>query len=215
MKSESEKLCKKSFDKYLRKIKTDLKLIWKDVEQKDEPPDYYLYINNIKYAVEVTILINKVNVGLNNHYPVGIIRDYLEKFVTEEVETSARQNNILKGNYLVVFSKPIYNFTEVKNIIQSKLLSYIYDTRNADKAPQKVIYKKREQECIIEKVDNKIDNVVMGGPIILKWEGEILDEAILLLNDRLDDKEIKLRNIYEPKIILLHDQYPFSGFKNI
>ena len=63
MKSKSEELCKSCFDKYLREQLPDSNVVWEDVEQRYEPPDFYLTIDNAKYAVEVTILILKADVG--------------------------------------------------------------------------------------------------------------------------------------------------------
>lgn len=210
MKSKSEEFCKVSFDTYLRKIMPISNLLWTDVKQKDEPPDYYLSVDDIKYAVEVTILMQKVNVEAKNHLPIGIIRNLLSKFVKEEVEMVARNGGYLQGAYLVVFSKPITNFAEVKGAIQTELLSYIADTIASSKASPRVIYKNSRQECLIEKVNSEDNKVVMGGPVIFKWEGESLAEAKQLLNERLDEKKHRLRNISLSKILLLHDKYPFT-----
>jgi hypothetical protein len=210
MKSESEEFCKDSFNEYLRKITPASSLIWKEVELKAEPPEFYLSVNGTIYAVEVTILMQKVNVGAKKHLPVGIIRDLLERFVADEVEVVARNSSYLQGAYLVVFSKPITNFADVKGMIQSGLLSYISATQAVTKAPPKVVYKHNRQECLIEKVHNEEDKVVMGGPVLSRWEGEALAEAKQLLAHRLDEKQHRLRNISDPKILLLHNKYYFA-----
>jgi hypothetical protein len=211
MKSESEEFCKVSFDTHLRKIIPTSNLLWTEVAQKAEPPDYYLSVNDKKYAVEVTILIQKMGVGAKNHLPVGIIRDLLDKFVKEEVELVAREGGYLRGAYLVSFSKPITNFSEVKGQMKTQLLSYISETLTVSKASPKVIYKNSKEECKIEKLHSKDDKVVMGGPFILKWEGEVLAEAEQILNERLEEKKYRLRNICLSKILLLHDKYLFAN----
>jgi hypothetical protein len=114
MKSESEEFCKHSFDNYLRKIIPSSNLTWDEVKKEDEPPDFYLSVNGTIYAVEVTILMQKVNVGTKNPLPASHIRDLLERFVTDEVEVVARNSGYLQGAYLVEFSKPITNFADVK-----------------------------------------------------------------------------------------------------
>ena len=213
MKSKSEKFCKASFDTYLRKKIPTANLFWTDIEQKDEPPDYYLAVNDINYAVEVTILIQKMDVGANNHLPGGTIRDLLDKFIKEEVALVAKKGDYLRGAYLVSISKPITNFSEVKEQIKTKLLLYISDTLAAIKASPKMIYKNSKQECVIEKLHSKDDKVVMGGPYFFKSEGEALEEAKQILNERLEEKKYKLRNISLPKILLLHDKYFFADHK--
>ena len=143
MKSESEEFCKNSFDMYLRKISPALSLGWTEVEQKAEPPEYYLSMNGVIYAVEVTILIQKVDVRAKNHLPVGVIRDLLKRFVDDEVEGVARRSGYLQGAYLVAFSKPVTNFANVKSVIQSELLSFIAATQLAIKAPARSLQVKR------------------------------------------------------------------------
>ena len=214
MKSESEKFCKNSFDKYLRKINPALSLDWTDVEKKDEPPDFYLSTNGVIYAVEATKLIQKVDVRAKKHLPVGVIRDLLERFVDDEVETVARKSGSLQGAYLVAFSKPITNFANVKSMIQSELLSYIAATQLATKAPVRVVYKENREECRIEKIHGEESKVVMGGPSMAEWKIEALVEAKQLLDERLGEKQRRLRNIGEPKILLLHNRYHFVDLEN-
>jgi hypothetical protein len=210
MKSESEEFCKESFDKYLRKTIPTHQLLWEDVDEKAEPPDFYLTVERTRYAVEVTQMIEKGDIGVKNLLPVRVIRDVLTRFVKEDVEAVAMSGGYLRGAYLVIFSKPMVNFADVKYQIQADLLSYISETQTASKAPSRRIYKAGRQECEIAKSHNRQDKVVMGGPIIGKHEGEILDKAKQLLDDRLTEKTHRLRNIGNSKILLLHDKYPFA-----
>jgi hypothetical protein len=115
-------------------------IVWKEVEQRNEPPDYYLSLNGTTYAVEVSILIQKVDVKARKYLPVGIVRDLFTKFVAGEIEALARNGKFLQGCYLVSFSKPITNFAKVKGIIQSELLSYISATQAVSKALAKIVY---------------------------------------------------------------------------
>ena len=212
MKSDSEEFCKDKFDKYLKNLFSHSVIVWEEVPQKDEPPEFYLLINGSKYAVEVTILMQKVNVGTKKPLPVRKIGDLLRNFVADEVESIARDDNYLHGAYLVSCSKPIDNFTNVKKMIQNELLAYIGATQGLNNAPSKVVYKYGRQECEITKRHDRENKVVMGGPVISKWEGTILAEAKGLLSKSIAEKEHKLRNISCPKILLLHDKYHFADF---
>jgi len=214
MKSESEELCKNSFDMYLRKISPGLSLRWIEVEQKAEPPDYYLSMHGVIYAVEVTILIQKIDVRAKNHLPVGVIRDLLKRFVDDEIEAVARKGGYLQGAYLVAFTKPVTNFANVKSMIQSGLLSFIAATQIAIKAPVRVVYKHNREECRIEKIHGEENKVVMGGPSMASWKSEALTEAKQLLDDRFGEKQSKLRNIREPRILLLHNRYDFLDLED-
>ena len=214
MKSDSEEFCKTMFDIYLMGLFPDSSIFWEDVKQKDEPPDYYLFVDGIKYAVEVTRLMWKINVGANNPLPPRTIRDLLREFVVE-VESTARAQNYLHGVYLVIFPKPIDNFESVRSSIQSELLNYIQQTQRVINAPSELVYKNGRQKCVIEKMRDDENKVNMGGPSFGKREGEIFDDTKQLLAERLSNKEIKLKNINYPKILLLHDEYPFSDLEAI
>ena len=211
MKSKEEEFCKDSFDAYLREKIPIRSLLWKEVEKVAEPPDFYLCVGNTEYAVEVTTLIEKIDVGTNNQLPVKVIIRHLKKFVKDEVEVIAKNNNYLRGTYLITFSKPITNFTKIKDMIQTGLRSYISDTQVVNKAAPRVVYKNGRQECQIEKVHNQQDKVIMGGIIISKWEEEALATARQLFYVRLDEKMHKLRNLSHPKILLLYDRFPFTS----
>ena len=154
MKSPSEELCKNSFDKLLRNLLPYSSISWEDVPQIYEPPDYYLSIDGMKYAVEVTILMKKVNVGKKYQpLPYRKISENLKCFINTDIEAIARDNNYLRGTYFVSFSEPIKNFMEKKGEIKSNLLSYIRETQNSSNAPCKVFNNNYREEYEIEKIE--------------------------------------------------------------
>jgi len=63
VKKKSEEFCKSKFDEFLKAVSKSASIQWEDVAQKDEPPDYYLCLNKAKYAVEITSLVEKKEVG--------------------------------------------------------------------------------------------------------------------------------------------------------
>ena len=150
--------------------------------------------------------MQKFDVGTKKPLPLGKIRDELEKFVRDKVESVALDNDCLHGLYLVTFSKPIDSFTNVKNIIQKKLLTYIRATQGLGNAPGELIYKCGRQTCKITKVHDRDNKVIMAGPGDSKFKSEILADAYQLLNKSIEEKEHKLRNISCPKVLLLHNK---------
>jgi hypothetical protein len=205
-KSASEEFCKDRFEEFLKNLLPGSIISWNPVEKKDEPPDFYLSVDGIKYAVEVTRLMQKVTVGTKKPLPVGKIRDLLEKFVIDEVESIARDSHYLHGTYLVAFSKPIINFTNVRTTIQENLLTYIRATESLNNAPGELIYECGRQNCKITKVHDRGDKVLMGGPGDSKWQREILADAYQLLDKSIGEKRHRLRNISCPKVLLLHNR---------
>lgn len=113
------------------------------------------------------------------------------------------------------FPTPIDAFASVQDGIREQLLEYIRCTASIETAPQEIVYKRRvprqrPQRCGIQKVNNERKQVLMGGPMLSKWEGEIAQAACRLLNDRLGIKADKLKAITEPWILLLLDKYIFT-----
>jgi hypothetical protein len=189
MKSRSEEFCKDSLVRYIRKIDPSSFIIWEDVEKKKEPPDYYLTVHGTNFAVEVTRLVRKEKVGAENYLPVGIIRDFLKRFVSDEIEAVAKNSGCLHGSYLISFSEPITSFAAVKDLIQSELLTYVSATQLAGQCSPQVVYNCDQQECQIEKLSNPEDEVIVGGPIISSWEGDAQAEFAQLIDKRLDEKK--------------------------
>jgi hypothetical protein len=165
-------------------------------------------LDGLKFAVEVTRLMSKVEVGANKPLPFVIIGDDLEQIVID-VEREAKRDDYLQGTYRVYFSKPIENLASNRSVLQRGLLKYIRATQNLGNALPQIIFKQDRQKCQIEKQDLNKDKVVMGGPIISKWEGEIIVEMCQILVERLTEKQRLLRNIVYPKILLLHHKYPY------
>ena len=214
MKRADEEFCKAQFDAFVKKFFAPSEVIWQEVAQQDEPPDYYLFLSNAKFAVEVTTLLEKVSVGTSSSLPHDVISDILQQFV-DEVETIARARGYLRGDYLVSFSTPIDDFAVVQDSIRGKLLEYIRRTSSLDRTPLEIVFERtvpqqRPQQCGIQKVGSKRNRVLLGGPAWFKWEGHAAIDICDLLNESLDTKADKLNAVTDPKILLLVDVYRFA-----
>jgi len=214
MKREDEEFCKAQFDTFVKQFFTLPEVTWEEVAQRDEPPDYYVCLGNTRFAVEVTTLMELVSVGTSSPLPHFQIHRLLEKFV-DNVEEIAGKAGYLQGNYLVSFSTPIDNFSDVQDEIRDKLLGYIQNTSDTETSPLEIVFERivpqqRPQQCGIQKLGNKPNRVVEGGPVWVKWEGEAAEGICDLLNESLDTKAGKLKGIGEPKILVLLDEYRFA-----
>jgi len=208
-KSASEDFCKNIFHEFLMKHLPNSAISWASVEQKNEPPDYFLFIDGTKYAVEITIIVETLDIGAKEPLPIGKIQDELKKFIQDKVESVARDNHYLHGLYSVKFWKPVHSFTTIKAIIQCKLLTYIRNTQTLSDSPSELIYESGRQICKITKIHDKDNAVLMAGPDDFKIESEVLADACQLLNKHIQEKEYKLRNISCPKVLLLHNKDNF------
>jgi len=214
MKRADEELCKTQFETFLRGFFAPAEMNWMEVDQLYEPPDYYLLLAGARFAVEVTTLLERVLVGDGSLLPHAVISRILQDFV-ENVETTARAEGCLHGDYLVAFLTPIDNFANFRDEIQRRLLDYIRSTSSLERSPLEIVFERivpqqRPQQCGIQKVGSKLDRVVSGGPVWAKWEGDAAVDLCGLLNQSLDTKVDKLRDITVPKILLLLDKYMFA-----
>jgi hypothetical protein len=214
MKRADEEFCKTQFDAFLRRFFASPGVVWEEVAQQDEPPDYYLLLGNARFAIEVTTLVERVPVGSASSLPHGVISKILWDFV-EEVEATARAEGCLHGDYLVAFSTPIDNFASVRNEIQKGLLNYVRDTGSQERVPLKIVFERvvtqqRPQQCGIQKVCNKPDRVKSGSWVSAKGRRDATTDLCNLLNESLNTKVDKLQDIAVPKILLLLDEYIFA-----
>lgn len=207
-KRKDEEFCKTKFDEFIKKISKAGSIRWEDVDQKDEPPDYYLYLNDVKYAVEISALIEKIDIG-NRILPHFVIISSLRKLV-DEVETEARKKRFLKGTYIVKFSQPINNLEKVGNHLFNNLLTHIKATQYKNTSAEYTVFKQGIRKCTIEKLNDLDNKIYKMGPNQAKWGGEIAKEICALLEERLIEKYSLLRGTLDPKILLLYDAYYFA-----
>lgn len=209
MKRADEEFCKSEFDAFVKAHFEPAAVVWEEVARRDERPDYYLYLRGVRFAVEVTTLMEKVTVGMMTLSEATIISSLWD--LVDEVEMIARSGGYLHGRYLVDFSRPIDDLRDVRDQIQSDLLDYIEATQDSSSAPERTVFQQGSQWCRIRKLQDRPDEVEQGGPSFSKWEGEAAEEICRLLEERLIAKNHTLRNIRCPKILLLYDSYRFAS----
>jgi len=209
MKSDNEKFCKLKFNEFVKGSSKFNAIRWEDVAQKDEPPDYFLYLNDTKYAVEVTILMEKTEVGNLKLPQIAIVASLWG--LVDKVEATAKELDYLNGAYLVSFSRPLANFKRIREQLFNDLLAYVKATKNVSTASEQIIFKRGTQKCTIRKMHDQKSYIGKAGPSGGKWEGEVAEEICTLLEERINSKFHKLRKITEPKILLLYDAYHFAS----
>jgi hypothetical protein len=210
MKSSIEELCKSSFDEYLKSILSNQTFSWVEVRPDDEPPDFYLIINNNRFAIEVTTLMENIQVGPLVLSQQKIIQT-LWRFI-RDVESLAKSRELLHGAYTVTFTHAINNFKIVREKIQENILAYLSATYNLTEAKVEDIYRASGREIVrISKSHNNKNVIYPVGPIVTKWESEASVDIFTILEERITTKAEKLKNRIEPKILLLYDAYGFAS----
>lgn len=199
-----ERTCKRSFNAYLcKKIKLE-DICWLT---GDEPPDYYLIVKGVKYAVEATTIMEMIPLGRSAFPKAYIYFSHID--ILHEVEERALGEGALKGTYAVFFSKPITNLKQSRDVIKVRLLNYVRRTRNDLFNGAEVIFKRQDEEVTVLKQHNKSAIIGIGGFARSKWEANARQEVLLLIQDRIKTKVEKLSMIKLPKILLLFNDHKF------
>lgn len=201
---ESEEICKQSFNAYLATKLDPEDVSWLD---GDEPPDYYLMVRGVKYAVEATTVMEMVTVD-STEFPIASISHSLRRLACE-VEKQASREGTLSGTYAVIFLEPITNFAQFRASMREGLLNYVRRTQADGSAPPEVIFERQGQECTVQKFHNLSSNIGIAGPMKLGWVIEIQQEACRLLQAVVTNKAHKLSQVMFPKILLLLNEYRF------
>lgn len=208
MKRPYEEITKLEFDRLAKSIFPNASLVWDEVPQHLEPPDWYLNVNNMRYAVEATSVIDLLSITPDIKLSAINVSATLSEFI-KDVEKSAKTQGILSGAYTVTLC-PIPNFSENRKILADKFLNYISHTKSLQSAPEYTLGYVRQHCISIKKEHNDKDYVAAGISMGVKWEGEAQEDLSQLVSNALTAKVHKLRSVSEPIILLILDEYHYS-----
>ena len=204
--SHIETLCKEKLEAYLGKKYPAEVPIW---SPGSEPPDFWMSFYNSNYAVEMTSIVDRFEVG-SISLPEPSVDKSLSKFVTQ-METQAKEERILNGTYLVQFRKPVQNLRNVKEKIQILIMDYLCKTADVESAPEKLIWSSSEDVCFISKIHGNKDRLYCGWPPRGSFEEAAKTELCKMLDHALKTKAKKMLHIPDPKIIVIHDYYGLAS----
>lgn len=201
-----EELAKSAFTKFLNTRPEQYKITWVAVPQEFEPPDYYINIEGMRYAVEVTAIIDQIEIN-GRAYSSLDISSSLRKFI-DELEAIVKSKNMLRGGYAVGLS-PLSNFPDRRGELLTKLLKYIERTQDMVKADEEVIIKSGYEYVSIQKLDDKesyVGEIISFTP---RYKSESLEELSASLIYTLQYKTTKLSKISGPIILLILDSFNY------
>lgn len=204
-----QEFCKVRFEAYLRQRSSVAEQI--EWQEGPDPPDYYLIVGNQKYAVEVTSIAEKIDIGSGKEIEREKLVEYRKRLVAE-VESEAKTQGILRGCYVVAFGPllpPWFNLPGRSQKIKCALLKYIQETQDVETAPER-----RITHCWIRKksLSPSQEVVVLFEPWSFWWEGEAvakacewLESAIKKKADRLEGADQRLGTKLPKILLILHD----------
>jgi len=208
--SNIEEFCKKSFHKFLKKDDSIKNIEWCI---GNNPPDYILKLKNKSFAVEVTTIMEKIEVGKGSIGLVSIQKS-LQRLL-DEIEKEALSQGILRGSYAVSFNKPVSDFRKERIAIKDALLNFIKETKNEQNTGEIRIYKKVDEKISVLKVDESPNRIYFGPALArAKWHGEAKQEALEIIQQIIDNKTKKLSKISLPKILLIYNHHSFMDLED-
>jgi hypothetical protein len=165
-----EEFCRGEFDRWL-KHHTGAIPEWKP---GDEPPDFWLTLNDVKYAVEVTRIVCQ-----DDRKDWASLRK-----LAKEVSEMARNAGELSGTYLVTFEGRVAQMSKVRRSIKDRLLHYIRQTTSVETQSGQAIEVDGAVLCTISKLHNR--------GAALCPAGGVHNKAILV-----SDAQTKLRQLLQ------------------
>lgn len=196
---DDETWCKDCFDNFLSTRYPSVHRVWED---GTEPPDFFLTLDSVRFAVEISKLSEQV------HTPKGSIPEASYDAATErfrkDVEQEALSSGFLSGSYALSFDGPLSDVRRGYRNAKAVALQYIERTRAATSARERDLVPMEPGLITIEKLTPSGDLITGVWNGATKWGDQIEEDAVRHLDSMLDEKRRKMARI-QPPIILLAD----------
>jgi hypothetical protein len=210
MKRNDEEACRSAFDRFLLERFAPGSIQWEEVEL--DPPDFYLYIEGQRFAVEVTQVMENLQLdprSVSSRGATAFLRELVEK-----VEDSVREKGSLKSGYVIECSEPLDNYIYLKHkreVLVDRLVKYIQVTQATDSASREVVFQRNTCWIAITKIRSAPTGIRLLETGVKLADG-IPTELCNLVERRVVEKTEKLSDIVLPKILLLYDAYGYHSY---
>jgi len=177
-------------------------------KQKKDPPDFDFFIDEKKYAVEVTQTKSRRKAILDNQLVIEKTYRLTQFDFIKDVERNAIQKGILNGVYNVRFFDPIISqkFNKIKSQIKKQIIDYICRTNNIKSSRKEIIYLKNKKIASIYKLNIGLNKIYPTESQSLWPESpEKIEICRQMIEEAVNKKKNKLVNnkINYPRILLL------------
>jgi len=206
MKRSDEEHCRVAFDRFLEGENPASHREWCEVPADQEPPDYYLTLGAERYAVEVTSVVEFVDV-LPKPLSQITLNQSAERLV-HKAEAIASRQGILSGAY-AVYLGPIDNFAAHRESLLQAIVEYVRRTAALPSAPAATLHKGSGRHYDIRKVSATGSLIGLMFSEGAKWQVEARDELHALLRAAVTRKARLLCGL-RPACLLLLDRYLFA-----
>ncbi len=171
-----------------------------------DPPDLYLTLGAERFAVEVSALVEFVQTD-RGKIPEATYNHATDR-LREEIEEEALSRGVLRGAYAMWFDGTAFpDPRSDRATVKAAALRYVRGTHDAERAPEVDLLPSEPGIVVICKLCVSETNMVAGewdggGG----WGGEIIALAENALHAKLEEKRGKLRDVPEPRILLLENR---------
>jgi hypothetical protein len=210
MKRDDEEVCRSAFNRFLLEWFDPGSIQWEEVTR--DPPDFHLDIEGRRFAVEVTQVMEGLELDSRSVSSLGVTV-FLQRLV-EEVEGSAVEGGFLRGAYVLECSEPLDSYAHLKRkrgSLVDRLVEYIQATQTAKSAPREVVFQRSSCWVAITKVHSASTEIRLLETGAMFGDG-IAAQLCKLVERQVAEKAKKLSDIAHPKILLLYDAYGFHSY---
>lgn len=210
MGTEREEPAKLKLSDFLRGSLDCTDFVWEAGPSKNEPPDYYLTVRGVKYAVEMTSTPTVVAPPRGNPIQIEAYRDAMRKLAEEATKRSIEAGS-LRGYYVIHTYRPIHDFRSQRERLLTNILSYVRETTGPNSAKRKAIERRGLGATTVEKIKPE-PCLIEHTHSMLAREPTIATTTCELLRTVLKSKTKKLNSgsVSEPRILVVANTYPFA-----
>jgi hypothetical protein len=214
MKKAQEEFCKCCFNLHLMRFVEREHIKWE--EELGKSPDYYLWIDGTKYAVEVSTIPDILRTVGSKEFSIASFTTTIQELVCG-IEAHTLREGILSGKYHAMFWGPFSNFKQARKRIEKGFVDYIRRTQRVDQAPLEMVINQGAERCAVERLSAEKQCIItsFSGPNLSEWEAKAQEEACRLLQSIVERKASLLQQITLPKILVLEDAYPLVQGKHV
>jgi len=195
-----EEFAKEAFSRFLARVGRPFS--WRG---GTEPPDYFLETDGTTFAIEITQVVEAVDVGSHTMSYHGMSAAL--KRLTGRLEDQAKSRGLLHGKHAIALS-PIPNLAALEASITEAVLRYLADTQARDATPWTTILSSTDGDAVairkLSAAGATIGEMIGSGA---KWGPDVVKEANSLIHAAILSKTERLKGLAGDIVLLLVDAY--------
>ena len=206
---DEEEVCKDCFVDHLKRVCGCIDVT--ATPEKNDPPDYWVWISGKRFAVEVTSIVN------DQAYMARCKR------LAQEIEEHARRNGLLTGGYGLAIDRqpeiPRPKSIDWNNLMASAM-KYMRQMAALPHATAEVLVNSLQGQISLGKFASNPDGVPWTWVPLPKCQDEVDSELSILLQKAITVKREKLETKRMPEVcsdavLLFYDAYGFGTVQDV